>query len=95
MHVEAEIPVRNVTAFTFFGLGLGLSIPCLAGREIGREQHQPHLCSDKKPLYALQGMSGGKEGGWWTDSGAHDDPKVNRRLDCVAGQSVGRWGEEC
>lgn len=56
-------PVRNVTALTFFfAFVLGLSVPCLAWREIGREQHQPHLCSDKKPLYALQGMPGGNEG---------------------------------
>lgn len=53
-------PVRNVIALTF-ALALGLSIPCLAWREIGREQHQPHLCSDEKPLYAVQGMLGGRE----------------------------------
>lgn len=50
--VLVSLLARNVTALTF-ALALGLSIPCVARREIGREQHQPHLCSDEKPLYAL------------------------------------------
>ena len=61
-HVLVCQPARNVTTLTF-ALALGLSIPCLAWREVGRKQHQPHLCSDEEPLYALQGTPGGSEGG--------------------------------
>lgn len=77
----ASQPVGSLTDLTF-ALALGLPIPCLAWREVGREQHQPHLCSDEKPLYALQGTPGGSEGCWCPDSGGHADPKVNGRLEC-------------
>lgn len=40
-------------------------------------------------------MVGGNEGGGWPDSGAHDDPKLNRRLECGVRQRVQKWGEEC
>ena len=50
--VLVSLLARNVTALTL-ALALGLSIPCIAWRETGREQYQPHLCSDEKPLYAL------------------------------------------
>lgn len=63
-------PVASKSTFEWLqpllSLTLGLSIPCLVGRETGREQHQPHLCSDEEPLHALQGMPGGREaGGFW------------------------------
>lgn len=76
-------PARGLTALPF-ALALGLPISCLAWREVGGEQHQPHLRGDEKPLYALQGTPGGSEGRWCPDSGGHADPKVDGRLECGA-----------
>lgn len=56
-HAGGVQPVETVAVLTF-ALALGLSITCLAWGEAGGEQHQPYLCSDEEPLYALQGMGG-------------------------------------
>lgn len=67
-----------------FALDLGLPIPRLAGREAGREQHQPHLCGDEKPLWALQGTPGWREGNRCANPGGHADPKLDGGLECGA-----------
>lgn len=67
-----------------FALDLGLPIPRLTGREVGREQHQPHLCGDEKPLWALQGTPGWREGNRCANPGGHADPKLDGGLECGA-----------